>query len=286
MILTCPACATRYEVDGSKFPSEGRTVRCAKCGHTWHQMPDPDPDAELFVEEPPPSEPAPESEDVSEAEAEGAVETAALAEAEPAAEPPAETFYRADDQDDGAAAATEAPSEPVLRREPESADGFSAAPPLAETEKRRVPVMAIAGVGLGWLALVGVVLAIGWAALTYREQVVAGWPQSASLYAKLGFKPVNDGLFIESLTQTEGIEDGQPMLMVTGTIVNRGREPMSLPQIRAALLTDERHELYHWTFSPSVLTLGPGQSTRFSTRVSSPPPAARHLDMRFARADE
>lgn len=37
MILTCTSCDTRYSVDGSKFPAAGRTVRCAKCGHSWHQ---------------------------------------------------------------------------------------------------------------------------------------------------------------------------------------------------------------------------------------------------------
>ncbi len=37
MILTCTSCDTRYAVDGSKFPAAGRTVRCAKCGNSWHQ---------------------------------------------------------------------------------------------------------------------------------------------------------------------------------------------------------------------------------------------------------
>jgi predicted Zn finger-like uncharacterized protein len=37
MILTCPECATRYEIDGANFPPEGRKVRCKKCGHVWHQ---------------------------------------------------------------------------------------------------------------------------------------------------------------------------------------------------------------------------------------------------------
>ena len=42
MILTCPACATRYQADEAKFPPQGRQVRCAKCGHNWHQ-PGPEP---------------------------------------------------------------------------------------------------------------------------------------------------------------------------------------------------------------------------------------------------
>lgn len=41
MIVSCPACATRYQVDDAKFPPQGRQVRCAKCGHSWHQEPPP-----------------------------------------------------------------------------------------------------------------------------------------------------------------------------------------------------------------------------------------------------
>jgi predicted Zn finger-like uncharacterized protein len=39
MILACPACRTRYQVDDRAVarPS-GRTVRCANCGHSWHQL--------------------------------------------------------------------------------------------------------------------------------------------------------------------------------------------------------------------------------------------------------
>ncbi|HEY3777412.1 MAG TPA: DUF3426 domain-containing protein [Rhizomicrobium sp.] len=43
MILTCPECQTRYQTDPAQFPREGRKVRCAKCGHIWHQTaPEPE----------------------------------------------------------------------------------------------------------------------------------------------------------------------------------------------------------------------------------------------------
>ena len=37
MIIECPACATRYDID---LPPEGRSVRCAKCGTVWRAMPE------------------------------------------------------------------------------------------------------------------------------------------------------------------------------------------------------------------------------------------------------
>jgi predicted Zn finger-like uncharacterized protein len=40
VILACPACRTSYLVDEQELNRPaGRTVRCASCGHTWHQPP-------------------------------------------------------------------------------------------------------------------------------------------------------------------------------------------------------------------------------------------------------
>lgn len=42
MILTCPACATRYAIDPASLGAAGRKVRCVKCQHVWQQTPPED----------------------------------------------------------------------------------------------------------------------------------------------------------------------------------------------------------------------------------------------------
>ena len=140
--------------------------------------------------------------------------------------------------------------------------------------------------GAGWAGLVALVLTVAWAATAYRQEVVAALPQSASFYAKIGLPTKASGLQIDNQSYHVESQDNQDVLVVTGRIVNFSNRELPVPQIRVTLTDDDKRELYHWSFVPDVLTLRPGQANEFATRLSSPPAAARHLEMRFAQAGE
>ena len=240
MILTCPECTTRYQADAAKFPPAGRDVRCAKCGHVWHQNP-PEPEVEpetIFVEP------------------------------EPLAPPPR---------------AYEAPPRPQAFVHETAVETKSFEAPARKPSSHWPRHVVL---GAGWVGLVILVLAIGWAAATYRQQIVAVLPQSASLYSKFGLQTNTTGLLIDNLQYHEEIQDSQSVLVVTGRVANISSRELPVPQIRVTLTDNDRRELYHWIFVPDVLTLRAGQVTPFVTRLTSPPAAARHLDMRFAKAGE
>ena len=242
MILTCPACATRYQADDAKFPPQGRQVRCVKCGHSWHQQPPPPEKPALSVTEPDPvldaAAPAPEA-----------------AAAAPGPEP-----------------------EPAYVRSRSS----SYKPPAPS--KPRQPLLPLLAVALGWIGLIAVVLLIGLSAVRYRQEITVIWPQSAGVYSRLGMKVNTQGIDFVHVDYHRESEDGQVVLAVTGQIVNNGSRELPVPQsIRVTLSDAANHELYHWNFSPGAQTLKPGQSLPFTTRLSSPPASARHLEVRFAK---
>ncbi|MBA2587503.1 MAG: zinc-ribbon domain-containing protein [Alphaproteobacteria bacterium] len=240
MILTCPSCDTRYSVDGAKFPAAGRTVRCAKCGHSWHQAGE--------------GEAAPEAPE-------------AVPKAAPAAQP-------------------EADAEAPASREsfPFSPSPNAAMAPASLPPEPRAPLGPKLAVAAGWAALIAVVLLIAVSAVRYRQDIALIWPQSAGVYSSLGLHVNASGIDFQQVDYHRETEDGQVVLAVSGMIVNAGSRQLPVPQnVRVTLSDVNDHEVYHWTFKPNATVLGPKQSVPFMTRLSSPPAAARHLEVRFAK---
>jgi predicted Zn finger-like uncharacterized protein len=233
MILTCPSCSTRYLVDPAAIGPEGRSVRCARCGHTWRQAPE------------------------------------ASAKPGPSASPA---------QAAAPAAAAEDDPRPILR----GAQRARPLPPGSNLPALRQPPRRRAGAA-AWLSLI-VVVGAGLAALfIFRQQFVAIWPPAAKLYriAGLAAEAPGLGLDIRDVRFERQAEAGQPVLLVTGQVVNVSASPKPTPRLRVAIGDEARKELVHWTVPLARDELGPGEAMGFSTRLPNPPANARSLSVTF-----
>jgi hypothetical protein len=187
-----------------------------------------------------------------------------------------------------------APSDP----EPSAPEPVAAAPlssilkpqaaetPPPRPKKRKAAKGSVLADAIAWAALIFLAVTIGWAAVLYRQTIVELWPGVAPLYDVVGLPVETEGIALIDVAYQHEVEDGQPVLSVTGKIVNVSDRELPVPIIRVMLSDSDQHEIYHWMFNAGVPSLMPGAESPFVTRLSSPPPEARNLNIRFAEAGE
>ena len=151
----------------------------------------------------------------------------------------------------------------------------------AEEEPRGSRLLPVLGIILILLLLA----AIGWTAVQYRQTIVRLWPASERAYGAIGL-PVNlTGIAIRNVNLRQQVEDGMPILFVSGTVVNVSNRDQPVPQLRAILFDDSKRELYRWTFDAGIPTLPAGASRDFRVPLQNPPPDAREVNVSFVGED-
>mgnify|MGYP001765697196 CR=1 FL=1 len=300
MRTTCPTCDTAYAIPDERIGAKGRKVRCTRCGEEWRvflateevssevssrtaagsaRLADPSPDL-------PPARSAPPLVD-----APGVDDEITFAGPSPAAEPSpspvrdpeavaAEAADPADDappvaDDAGTPAAAATPDRPAgrvrirtHRRLPQF--GRQAVAHLAARIRPFVgPTVFLAAC----LTLTGVYV--------FRQAIVAVAPDLAGLYAALG-APVNlRGLVFGRIETLREIDNGQPVLVVEGSIANVTPQMREVPALRFALRGADTQELYAWSVDPRSTTIESGDTIRFRTRLAAPPEQATEVQVRF-----
>lgn len=239
MIIACPACSTRYVVPDSAVGAQGRTVRCAKCRHSWFQD---GPEQPAAVQQAPPLAVAPPP----------AVETAAGPVPAPA---PMPAFERP-------AAAAMPPPSPV--DEPDTSP-FDHAPPF---RARRNPArMWTLAASLFALVAIGTIAATSWFGLP--DWVPVARPTFGAQQPDLLLEFPGDQQ--DRRTLPSGVE----FFGASGTITNTGRETRSIPPILIVLRDGQERIVYTWEVAPPQATLAPGETVAINEAVTDVPRSAR-----------
>lgn len=143
---------------------------------------------------------------------------------------------------------------------------------IGRAKRHGIPRPAIA-----FFAVVGLFAA----ALGARATIVSVMPNLAGLYAAIGF-PVNlRGLEFRQVKTTREMQDGIPVLVIDGEVVNVARHPVEIPRVRLAVLGAGGQELYSWTTLLQRSILGDDEKVSFRSRLASPPPGGRQVLVRF-----
>jgi len=128
-----------------------------------------------------------------------------------------------------------------------------------------------------WLVAAAVLLAVLASLGIFREPIVRAWPPSRPLYAFLGLaepSPPAPQFNVRNLKSERLVEDGRPVLKVSGEVVNLGASAVLAPLIRLALKDRDAREIEHWTEVLTTPRLAPGQAVGFSGAFANPPAGA------------
>jgi predicted Zn finger-like uncharacterized protein len=266
MIVTCPACDTRYTVDDAALAgTEGRRVRCASCGNVWRYS----------------AETAAIHDAIAEVTAEAEAARAAGPSASTAPGPVYEDRLRTEPR-------IEAPPQPVGQ-----SVGSPAGPPAGPPARPSAGPTALARPSVavelptaarrrraraGGLGLLTIAVAIVVLAVLAREPIMKLYPSSSQVYATLRLtEPPGSGLEV-TVTPARTSDS----LVINGDIVNTAAAPRRVPRLRVALRDGNSVELDWQVIDPPVEVLAPGAKARFNTVFEHPSITATGVAVTFA----
>jgi predicted Zn finger-like uncharacterized protein len=287
MIIACPACTTRYVVPDSAIGVDGRTVRCAKCRHSWFQDGPQVRPAEATTAPPPPPPPAGEPQTVAPPATDEAppgldadIPPQGWSEPQPAAEVP---VYAPEPPVAGQEPPAFAPEPPPLYSDPvpsrseppfeDTPSSFAHEPPF---RPRRNPARLWTGAAVAFALVVAALIG----AVSYWG--VPGWVPSWTLGARPTFGAAQPDLVLEFPPDRQDrrtLPNGAEFFGASGTVTNVGEETRRVPPILIVLRDGRDRKVYEWEIRAPKGELAPGESVTINEAVTDVPRSAKFAEI-------
>ena len=287
MHIVCPHCTTSYAINPATLGAGGRTVRCSRCKETWLARPE---DAIELAETAPAAMPSPRpgpAQSSRPAADDAAAEWEAMAREDEAQDTPV-----VDSPSISAGWPAEGEGAPqggsdwtsAVRQDAKDHEEI----PVTTHRERlarlfrlpslpRIPFLPVVGLPTACAAMGALVLAL----MIWRSDVVRLLPQTATFYRMVGLDVNLRGLSFKDIKVSNETVDGKPVLVIEGVIVGETKKPVELPRLRFSVRDAQGTEIYAWNAVLEQPVLKPGERAYFKSRLASPPPEGRNIDVRF-----
>ena len=277
MHIICPHCTTSYAIDLATLGATGRTVRCSRCKEVW--LARPEDATELAA-----PAPAMAAAGAQAAGTDAAAEWEALAREDdsgaqqpPLVDSPSISGDWPASADDTAAdwlsaARHDMSDTATARQRPSWLRKLLRPPALFRASGKPIVSLPVTCAAMGALVL---------ALVIWRVDVVRLLPQTAALYKLAGLEVNLRGLMFKDVKITTETVEGKPVLVIEGAITGEARKPVELPRLRFSVRDAQGAEIYAWNTVLEQPVLKPGERALFKSRLASPPPEGRQIDVRF-----
>jgi predicted Zn finger-like uncharacterized protein len=281
MHIICPHCATSYAIDLAALGAAGRTVRCSRCKEVWLARQE---DATSIVAAAPAMAEADASAGSGTSDAAAEWEALAREDETPVVESPSISV-------DGPVSADgeympRAGADWPQAAQHDAQDAGSSQPKGPSWLRKLVPpaLLRISGMQLPSINLPLASAAMGalvLALVMWRVDVVRLLPQTATFYKMIGLDVNLRGLMFKDVKISSETVEGKPVLVIEGVITGETRKPVELPRLRFSVRDAQGAEIYAWNAVLEQSVLKPGEKAWFKSRLASPPPEGRNIDIRF-----
>jgi predicted Zn finger-like uncharacterized protein len=243
MILTCPHCETKFELDSALLGDEGRKVKCSSCAEVWFQEPAPESKQSEDVQEEIPADESDENLLVDEEVAADIPDVAPADTEEPDTEDSPEDAEVSEDVEEEKVE----PEETEAKPEPagEDADDVNFSDNTDDPDDDfDIPDVALHPKAklFGFLGAVFVFALVFAGLLIFRTSLMNAFPSMIALYKPLGLVKVEGGdeLVFDKVALSPG---AQGHMRLRASIVNLGAQTITLPHVKATLLDSADHVL-------------------------------------------
>ena len=283
MHIVCPHCSTSYAIDPATLGTAGRTVRCSRCKEVWLAREEDATRLEAQF-------PATAMAGGDTADQDPAAEWDALAHGgddsgqdTPHVESPsiADDWSAGEDPDFAARSGADWPSIVPDDLHDTAAGRRQRLSWLGRLLGSKVRPRASGKSSVGLPTVCAAMGALVLALVIWRVDVVRLMPHTASFYKLVGLEVNVRGLRFKDVKVSSEMVEGKPVLVIEGVITGEGSKPLELPRLRFSVRDAQGAEIYAWNAVLEQPILRPGEKAVFKSRLASPPPEARNIDVRF-----